>query len=170
MSRTESPRSMSVLDRILLGLATLGPIGTRLPAPGTFGSLAGLAVFAALLAWTDWPVLWLLVAFLLLALASVPLCSRAETLLDETDPGEVILDEFTAQPLVFLLVPHAFSTPRAPEEHLLLLAAGFALFRFFDVLKPLGIKRLQEFGGGVGVVADDLAAALAGGLVLYFFA
>jgi phosphatidylglycerophosphatase A len=38
---------------------------------------------------------------------------------------------------------------------------GFALFRLFDIVKPLGIARLQHLPGGWGVVADDLAAALA---------
>ena len=39
--------------------------------------------------------------------------------------------------------------------------AGFVLFRFFDILKPLGINKLQRYPGGLGVVLDDLAAALA---------
>jgi phosphatidylglycerophosphatase A len=39
--------------------------------------------------------------------------------------------------------------------------AGFGLFRFFDILKPLGISRLQNWPGGWGIVADDFAAALA---------
>ena len=42
-----------------------------------------------------------------------------------------------------------------------LLLAGFLLFRLFDILKPLGIKKLQDLPGGVGVVVDDLAAAVA---------
>jgi phosphatidylglycerophosphatase A len=41
------------------------------------------------------------------------------------------------------------------------LLAGFALFRLFDIAKPLGIARLQRLPGGWGVVVDDLAAALA---------
>jgi phosphatidylglycerophosphatase A len=41
------------------------------------------------------------------------------------------------------------------------LLAGFGLFRLFDILKPFGISRLQSLPGGWGVVADDLAAALA---------
>jgi phosphatidylglycerophosphatase A len=44
--------------------------------------------------------------------------------------------------------------------------AGFALFRLFDILKPFGIGRLQRHPGGIGVVLDDLAAALATNLVL----
>jgi len=45
--------------------------------------------------------------------------------------------------------------------------AGFALFRFFDILKPLGIGRLQELPAGWGVVMDDVAAALAACGVLH---
>jgi phosphatidylglycerophosphatase A len=41
------------------------------------------------------------------------------------------------------------------------LLAGFALFRLFDITKPLGIARLQNLPGGWGVVIDDTAAALA---------
>ena len=41
------------------------------------------------------------------------------------------------------------------------LVAGLGLFRFFDILKPLGIARLQRWPGGWGIVADDFAAALA---------
>ena len=170
MSQTASSHPAPLRDRVVLGLATLGPIGTRLPAPGTFGSLAGLVAFAALLAWTDWPILGLFGGFFLLAIVSIPICSRVERILGKTDPGEVILDEFVAQPLVFVWSFPAFFAVRSPAEHLLLLAAGFALFRFFDILKPLGIKRLQSIGGGTGVVADDLAAALVGSLLLSFFA
>jgi phosphatidylglycerophosphatase A len=39
--------------------------------------------------------------------------------------------------------------------------AGFGLFRFYDILKPLGIRRLQDWPAGWGVVVDDAAAALA---------
>jgi len=45
--------------------------------------------------------------------------------------------------------------------------AGVALFRLFDIAKPLGIRRLQELPGGWGIVIDDVAAALAACLVLH---
>jgi phosphatidylglycerophosphatase A len=47
------------------------------------------------------------------------------------------------------------------------LLAGFVLFRIFDIAKPLGIHRLQAWPGGWGVVADDVAAALATCAVLH---
>jgi phosphatidylglycerophosphatase A len=40
------------------------------------------------------------------------------------------------------------------------IAAAFVLFRVYDVLKPPPIRQAQLFQGGVGIVLDDLLAAL----------
>ena len=50
------------------------------------------------------------------------------------------------------------------------LLAGFGLFRFYDILKPLGIGRLQRWPGGWGIVVDEFAAALAAGGTLHLAA
>jgi phosphatidylglycerophosphatase A len=89
---------------------------------------------------------------------AVGLCGEAEVRLGKQDPGEVILDEFVAMPLCFLGWPALVATGWPVWA---IYAAGFGLFRFFDILKPLGISRLQGLPGGWGVVVDDLAAALA---------
>lgn len=142
---------------LVLGLARLGPIGAKLPAPGTWGSAVGLLwVYVAF--W--WPQLGPgCTAALILASSymAVALCGEAERRLGQTDPGEVVLDEFVAMPVCFLGWPALIG----PLPGWGLLLAGFALFRFFDILKPLGIRRLQRLPGGWGVVLDDLAAALA---------
>lgn len=141
--------------RLALNLATLGPVGRNLPAPGTWGSAVGLLYAAAALRWLpDWGIIALVLAGLGLA---VGLCGRAEEILGRTDPGEVILDEFAVMPLCFLGLGPLGMQP-APAWAVLL--AGFALFRLFDIAKPLGIGRLQDLPGGWGVVADDVAAAL----------
>jgi len=44
---------------------------------------------------------------------------------------------------------------------------GFILFRIFDIVKPIGIKKLQNLPNGMGVMIDDLAAALVSSLLLY---
>jgi phosphatidylglycerophosphatase A len=92
-----------------------------------------------------------------LAGLAVGLCGEAEIRLGKQDPGEVILDEFIAMPLCFL----GWSSLLAVMPAWAALGAGFALFRFFDIVKPLGIKRLQHLPGGWGVVVDDVVAALA---------
>jgi phosphatidylglycerophosphatase A len=89
----------------------------------------------------------------------VGICGEAEIRMGRRDPGEVILDEFVAMPLCFL----GWQMIVGPGllEFLGLLIAGFALFRFYDIKKPLVINSLQDLPGGWGIVIDDTAAALA---------
>ena len=47
------------------------------------------------------------------------------------------------------------------------IVAGFALFRFFDILKPWPIRELDHgLGGGVGIMVDDVLAGLFAGIIL----
>ena len=43
---------------------------------------------------------------------------------------------------------------------------GFLLFRFFDIVKPLGIRRVQVLDGGLGCVLDDVLAGFAAAIIL----
>jgi len=149
----------------VVGVATLGPIGMKLPAPGTWGSLAGLLYFTVFF----YPlglVSTLLVTAVALYLA-VGFCGEAAERMGRTDPGEVNLDEFVVMPLCFLGW-HAVARAGWPTWAILL--AGFALFRFYDILKPLGISRLQSWPAGWGIVVDDVAAALAACATLHLAA
>jgi phosphatidylglycerophosphatase A len=155
---------------VVLALARVAPCGNLRFAPGTFGSLAGLAFFVVCLrplAGVAGGAALVLAVVALLALA-VALCGEAEVRLGKTDPGEVVLDEFAVMPLCFLGWWGAPPPAGWPEWALWL--AGFALFRLFDIWKPLGIKKLQHLPGGWGVVADDVAAALATCAALYLAA
>jgi phosphatidylglycerophosphatase A len=147
-------------------LATLGPLGQKLPAPGTFGSVAGLAVFGSLVMLADISPLLVSLLFLPLFLLGIPLCTKAEKILGKSDPGEIIWDEFTVIPFIFLLIPDKFGAENQIESFIWLLA-GFLIFRFFDILKPLGIKRLQALPGGMGVMIDDFVAALFSSVTLF---
>ena len=142
---------------LVVTVATLGPVGRKLPAPGTWGSAAGLLWVTAFF-WL--PRLGLGATLVLCALSgylAVAFCGESEIRLRKHDPGEVILDEFVAMPLCFL----GWRSLVTVWPAWLVLLAGFALFRFFDIAKPLGIHRLQRLPGGWGVVIDDTAAALA---------
>lgn len=153
--RLAEPRWPRALPRrVVVGCATLGPLGQRLPAPGTWGSLAGLLYFAAFFLHASPAVI--LLASAVGAYLAVGLCGEAEVRLGEKDPGRVVLDEFIVMPLCFL---GWRALSGAPPLWAVLLA-GFALFRLFDIWKPAGIGRLQRLPGGWGVVADDVAAAL----------
>ena len=147
----------------VVNLATVGPVGRVRRGPGTAGSFAGL-FYAVLLAGLPW---WLVAAVSLPALyLAVAICGEAELRLGQRDPGGVVLDEFVVMPLCFLgwqALPAAW----VADWRWAILLGGFLVFRIFDIAKPLGISRLQELPGGWGVVADDLAAALATSATLH---
>lgn len=137
----------------VVGLATLGPVGRRLPAPGTWGSLAGLGWYAVV--FHSLPAPAALVALAVTAWLAMAVTNEAEVRLQQRDPGMVILDEFVAMPVCFWgLAPWIERWGGWP-----VVLAGFALFRLFDIWKPGPIGRLQKIPGGPGVVGDDLAAA-----------
>lgn len=148
-------------DRFVIGLCTCGPVGYWGRAPGTNGTLLGLGLYTVLFFQAGIMASALLI--LLLVGLAVLMCDEGERRLQKRDPGEIILDEVVAIPVCFLgLAPNM-----AASGHVwIYMVAGFALFRFYDILKPFGINRLQRYPGGVGVVLDDLAAAVAVNLTL----
>ena len=154
------------MNRFVLFLATLGPIGSKFPAPGTLGSLVGVIVYATLALFFQWSPAVIGLCFLLLFILGIPLCSRAEILLDRNDPGEVIWDEFTVIPFIFLPL-HNFLIAGSTHQICFLLVMGFALFRFFDITKPWIIRSAQKLPGGLGVMIDDLLAAIATAVTLW---
>lgn len=154
--RLASPRWPRVLPTaFVVGCATLGPLGRRLSAPGTWGSLAGLLYF--LLFFYRAPDVLVLAVTALAAYFAVGICGEAEVRLGKKDPGAVVLDEVIAVPLCFL----GWHSLTWAWPAWVVLLAGVAWFRVFDIAKPFGIRRLQTLPGGWGVVADDLAAAAA---------
>lgn len=158
------------MDRCLLLIAQ-GLGSGRIPgAPGTWGSLVGLAWFGLLCALGN---LWVYALGTVLLLgAAVPICRRAERLLQTPDPGSVVLDEIAAVPCCFFGwilcdrlrdgVPPGCSV-FFTGSGLAWTAMAFALFRVLDAAKPFPIDRCQRLPGGWGIVADDLVAGLATG-------
>ncbi|PXA04560.1 phosphatidylglycerophosphatase A [Coraliomargarita sinensis] len=149
---------------LVVNLATLGPIGRVKKAPGTWGSVAGMGLYAVLFHHSSF--LGFILLALMLAYLAVAFCDAAEKRLQMRDPGMIVLDEFVAVPLVFFGMG-GYDGLVAQHGGWPVLLAGFALFRFFDVLKPFGISRLQNLPGGLGCVADDLAAGIASCVVLH---
>lgn len=161
MTGPERPRT-----RLLLWLAEGLGSGRLRKAPGTWGSLVGLAWFALLLLPGHPVFFW--AGLLLAAALAVPLCTFAEQHLGETDPGRVVLDEIVAIPVCF--VPWVLSQAQLlghfPDLSTFLrlappwlIPAGFAAFRLFDIWKPFPIRQVQHLPRGWGIVADDLLAA-----------
>jgi len=149
---------------LIVNAATLGPIGKKLPAPGTMGSIMGIFLFALLVGYFQFSVSWIIGGFIPLFFLGVPLCTQAEKIMNQTDPIAVIWDEFCVIPFIFLFVDEL--SLLNPLQLVFWLSIGFILFRFFDIVKPLGINKLQKLPQGWGVMMDDLAAAITSSLIL----
>jgi phosphatidylglycerophosphatase A len=105
-------------------------------------------------------------------LGSIWVLSHCERIFHEKDPRKANLDELVAMPLCFWPAEIFISKFSQPSINFYLwLFLGFVIFRVFDILKPLGIRRLECLPGGLGIVMDDLAAAVAtsGCLILLQF-
>ena len=152
---------------MIVQVATLGPLG-RLKAPGTWGSAAGLlwwALVVRLAHAKGGPHEFIFDA--LVVLMAIFLCGVAAAFIGKKDPSEVILDEFAAMPLVYLFNPMGDAMREGTKTGFLLILLGFLLFRLFDITKPFGIKALEKLPGGLGIVLDDVMAAVYANLVLH---
>ena len=147
----------------VVNLATLGPIGRVRKAPGTLGSVVGLVFYAVF--FHNATTFTFILLVVLSAYLSVAICDAAEKRLQMRDPGMIVLDEVVAVPLIFIGMG-GNSGIIAQNNGWPILLTGFVLFRVFDIIKPFGISRLQNLPGGLGCVADDIAAALASCLSL----
>lgn len=143
-----------ISDPWVLGLATLFGAGYVKYGPGTVGSVVGIFWFLLI---ATIPSLWGYWIVLLLSLyIAAALCGEAATRIGKKDPGSVILDEFVAIPICFIgLEQQVFH-----QNGWILLLAGFALFRLFDITKPWLIGCLDRIEGGWGILLDDVGAAL----------
>jgi phosphatidylglycerophosphatase A len=155
MNFKQPPWTRNMPTALVLNLARLGPVGACLPAPGTWGSLAGLLFFW--LCFYNQGEVVNVIAAACAAYFAVGICGEAEIRLGKHDPGEVILDEFVAMPFCF--IGWGWLAGSFPGWAIAL--AGFGIFRFYDIRKPMMINTLQNLPGGWGVVMDDIAAALA---------
>jgi phosphatidylglycerophosphatase A len=140
------------LQRLGLLVATFLGVGYAPVAPGTFGSAAGLVLWAVL------PSSPLVQGLTIVGLFVAGSWSGtiAERHFGRTDPGQVVVDEVMGMLITLWMIPVGW--PGA--------LAGFLLFRVADIVKPWPANRLERLHGGIGVMADDGMAAVYANLVL----
>jgi phosphatidylglycerophosphatase A len=117
-------------------------------APGTFGSLVGLA-FALILA--QFGFTWSLIAAVIATVAGIWICGESARRLGVHDHPAIVWDEVAGMMIAMLAAPDAWWG--AP--------AAFVLFRIFDIAKPWPIREIDHgMGGGAGIMLDDVLAGL----------
>ena len=145
---------MKFKDRALLLLATGGGLGYIPFAPGTFGSLPGIAIAYVL---SRWPLLVSVAAVGVMIVCAIRIAHQGEKLLGREDPGAIVIDEIAGMTVTLIGLPFNFFTA----------AGGFLVFRILDITKPFPAKALERnLKGGTAVVMDDIAAGIYGNLLL----
>lgn len=137
--------------KLKLIIGTLFGAGCLPAAPGTWGSLFSLFLIYPIALEFGTP--GLLTAVIVGSALTIWAADAGESRWGK-DPSRMVIDEFTGQTLVFFFVPFSGFL----DHDIPLLLAGFILFRIFDIIKPLAIKRLQHFPSGFGILLDDLLA------------
>jgi phosphatidylglycerophosphatase A len=141
-------------------IVTFFGAGLSRKAPGTVGSLAAMP-FVVLAHQAE--LMWLLAVGAVLA-TFIGVWASAKYLQatgKTDDPKEIVIDEVAGQWLLFAAMPLMYLP--ASYDMLWIYAAGFAAFRFFDILKPWPICLIDKrMKGPWGIMLDDLAAGLMG--------
>ena len=171
-----TPSNAEHKPRVSLAIATAFGLGYLPKAPGTFGSLAGVALTA--LYWStllpDKPFghfagdihfavspTWMAVdVSLFMAIVGVIAATSTARYLNQKDPQTVVIDEVSGQLISYLGIGAA-----VPNWKYLLL--GFILFRVFDIWKPFPARQAESLPGGLGIMADDWIAGIYAALGLW---
>lgn len=132
-------------------------------APGTAGALL------AMLIWWGYSLLFshcisipvlTFIVIVVFTFAGVWSSSVVENYWGE-DPSRVVVDEMVGTWIALLAVPEG--------AHWGYMLAAFVLFRFFDIVKPLGVRKMESLPSGFGIMADDILAGIYGFIVIYLY-
>ncbi len=155
MSNTQiaSPAGERLLYWLMIGFGA----GRIRWAPGTWGTLVGLAIYALL---RPLPPTVYAVAVTALFVFGVWASGRVAQALGQKDPSCIVWDEIVGVLVALFMLPAGWGY----------VAAGFLLFRLFDIAKPAGIDQIQHLPGGWGIMVDDVLAGVYAALALHGWA
>jgi len=124
-------------------------------APGTFGTLAAIPLVLLFSLLTNFHLVLLI---LVMSIAGVYICGKAAKDAGVHDHGAIVWDEIVGLLITMFMMPLSWQS----------IMVGFALFRFFDILKPWPISYLDKnCHGGFGIMIDDIVAGLAAWLCMW---
>lgn len=143
------------MNKMILFFSSVFGAGYIKYAPGTFGSLVGVLIWALFV-----PNMYLLQVFLLatIVVISIVVSSMAEAIYKKKDDQRIVIDEVAGMWVSVAFLPKTF----------IFLFLGFILFRIVDIKKIWFIKKSQNFVGGLGIAMDDILAGIFVNIILQF--
>jgi phosphatidylglycerophosphatase A len=140
------------MDRLCKLIASVFYIGYLPVAPGSLGSFTALFLYFFIKDSPGMMSLGIVSCFILGILTA----GRAERVFGSQDSDEIIIDEFTGMLVSLYLLPPTMGY----------VVSAFLLFRFFDIVKPRPINKLETIGGSWGIMLDDLMAGVYTNVIL----
>lgn len=140
--------------------STVIKIGYLPLAPGTWGSLAALAVWYLILPFIS--SIAFIASILIIFVFGIYTSSITESALEIKDPSVIVIDEWVGQWIALMFLPKSIVWG----------VVAFVLFRLFDIWKPYPISKLDNIKGSFGIMLDDVLAgiyALIGVQLLRYF-
>ena len=141
-------------------------VGLLRPAPGTWGSLAGIISAYVLLGLTSFSTFCFLLIFTIV-FGFLTTKKYLENNPDKSDPSEVVIDEVIGQWITILPLGYVFNLVQTDNENLWIVWIwAFFSFRFFDIIKLGLVSWADNLKGAVGVILDDIFAGIAAALTV----
>ncbi|MBI5611729.1 MAG: phosphatidylglycerophosphatase A [Gammaproteobacteria bacterium] len=154
MSASTAPTFISLLRKPAHFVAFGFGAGLVPKAPGTVGSLVALPLYPFVL---TLPAVGYALTVTVLFIVGIGVCAKTERDLGAHDHPGIVWDEIVGMLATLFLAPAGWAW----------VAVGFGLFRLFDIGKPFPINWLnRRVAGGLGIMLDDLIAALFAALSL----
>jgi phosphatidylglycerophosphatase A len=145
------------VNKLKLGIVSCGYLGLSPFAPGTVGTLGGVAIAWALAGSGTRFALFALIASAAIYAVGRALGEWSERYAGKKDPGFFVLDE---------VIGYLVTCIWTAGPSLLTLTVAFFVFRFFDIVKPPPARRMEALGGGDGILLDDVVAGIYGLLLM----
>jgi phosphatidylglycerophosphatase A len=135
-------------DKVALILSIWFGAGLLPGMPGTFGTVGAVPLYFIIVSLGTWCKV---ISIAIIVGGAIWSSWRAHSILGRGDAREIVIDEVAGFLLTTIFFPFTWLT----------LGAGFCLFRFFDILKPPPIKKIEGITRGcLGIVLDDLVAGV----------
>lgn len=154
MSKTRAPRSLwtNPIHFVACGFG----FGSSRYVPGTVGTLVAIPFYLLL---RHLPVLDYLFITLIAFIVGIKICDITTRSFGVEDHPAIVWDEIVGYWITMFLVPM--------KMNWIWIAAGFFIFRLFDIWKPWPIRWFdQNVKGGLGIMVDDVMAAIYSWVVL----
>jgi len=141
-------------------ITTVLGLGYAPIAPGTFGAMGGVILMGLVYHFNlPLPLPFFIALIIIITLVGVWSTNKVSPIWGD-DPSKVVVDELAGYLITMLFVPLSWTT----------ILIGFVLFRFFDILKPLGIRWIDKnLKDGWGVMFDDVLAGIYSCLILHLY-